>query len=236
MTVRLCTVCARGGSKGVQGKNLKPLLGKPLILHTLEQARAASIFDAIGVSSDSAEILDVARRWGADHLVERPAELAGDTAPKVPAIRHAVLSIEETLGRSVDVVCDLDATAPLRAPEDVRAAIELLEVSGASNVIAAVPARRSPYFNMVEEDPDTGIVRLVKAPPFGVFRRQDAPACFDMNASIYVWRRESLDAGDTVLLAGTRIFKMASHTRHDIDEECDFAIVEAIMMRMGRHA
>lgn len=88
---RLCTICARGGSKGVNKKNIRPLMGKPLIAYSLEQARASGLFDLIAVSSDAQEILDAARNHGADLLIERPAELASDTAAKLPAIRHAVL-------------------------------------------------------------------------------------------------------------------------------------------------
>jgi N-acylneuraminate cytidylyltransferase/CMP-N,N'-diacetyllegionaminic acid synthase len=95
------------------------------------------------------------------------------------------------------VVVDLDATSPLRTADDVRGAVALLESSGADNVITGAPAHRSPYFNMVEVAAD-GSVALAKAPGAAIARRQDAPPCYDMNASIYVWRRAALDAGDTV--------------------------------------
>src|SRR6188474_827168 len=93
-TQRLCTICARGGSKGVKGKNVRPLLGKPMIVHSIEQARASGLFAALAVSSDSPEILAIARDNGVEHLVERPAELATDQAAKLPVIRHAVLEVE----------------------------------------------------------------------------------------------------------------------------------------------
>ena len=90
---RLCTICARGGSKGVKGKNLRLLAGKPLIAHSIEQARQSGLFEAIGVSSDSNDILKTADEWGADYLVERPAEMASDTAGQLPAIRHRAPTI-----------------------------------------------------------------------------------------------------------------------------------------------
>src|SRR6185503_5455906 len=92
---RICSVCARGGSKGVRNKNTRELAGRPLIVHTLEQARSTGLFKLIAVSSDSAEILDLARTHGADLTVERPPELASDTAAKIPAIRHCVAAAEK---------------------------------------------------------------------------------------------------------------------------------------------
>ena len=95
---RICTICARGGSKGVKNKNIRNLMGKPLIGYTLEQAQASQLFEMIAVSSDSPEILDMSRRYGADLLVERPAELATDTAAKLPVIRHCVEEAERIVG------------------------------------------------------------------------------------------------------------------------------------------
>src|SRR5262249_41610775 len=98
MTV-LCTICARGGSKSVPGKNLREILGKPLIAYTIEQARQSRLFSSIAVSSDSENILSMAKEFGADILVRRPDELASDSAPKVPAIRHCLEAAERDLGR-----------------------------------------------------------------------------------------------------------------------------------------
>ena len=179
--MRLCTLCARGGSKGVKNKNLRPLLGKPLLAHSLEQARATGLFEALAVSSDSEAILEAAREWGADYLIRRPAELATDTAPKIPVIRHCFLEAERLANRHFDVVVDLDATSPLRTPEDIRAAVATLEETDAANVITAMPSRRSPYFNVVEID-GGGVPRLSKPLPDRVVRRQGAPKCYDMNA------------------------------------------------------
>lgn len=227
---RLCTLCARGGSKGVKGKNTRPLLGKPLIAHSIEQARASGLFDAIAVSSDSAEILDIAGRFGCDHLVQRPPELASDVAPKLPAIRHCVTEAERLSGTRYDTLVDLDATSPLRIPEDIAAAVRLLEETGVSNVITGMPARRSPYFNLVEADAD-GVVHLSKRPATPIVRRQDAPRCYDMNASIYVWRRDALFAGDSIFNADTRIHVMPEERSIDIDSELDFLFVELLMSR-----
>jgi N-acylneuraminate cytidylyltransferase/CMP-N,N'-diacetyllegionaminic acid synthase len=227
---RLCTICARGGSKGVRNKNIRPLLGRPLIAHSIVQAQASRLFEAVAVSSDSPEILAAARQHGADILVERPADLATDSAAKVPAIVHCLTTSEERLGRRFDVLVDLDATSPLRLPEDIVGAVGLLEARGVSNVITAAPARRSPYFNLVELDRD-GVVRLSKRLPNEIVRRQDAPRCFDMNASIYAWRRDVLVERAAVFLDDTLLYEMPEERSHDIDTELDFELVEFLMRR-----
>lgn len=230
--MRLCTLCARGGSKGVKGKNLRPLAGRPLIAHSLQQARASGLFAAIAVSSDSPEILAVAREWGADLAIERPAELASDTAAKVPAIRHALLAAEAELGREASVLVDLDATSPLRLPQDIAGAVALLEESGCRSVITGAPARRSPYFNLVERRPD-GTVALSKSIDPPPVRRQDVPAAFDMNASVYVWRRDAFLADPRVFYPDTRLYEMPEERSVDLDSELDFAFIEFLLQRRG---
>lgn len=225
---RICTICARGGSKGVPGKNIRPLLGKPLIAWSVEQAVATKLFDFIAVSSDSAAIREAARNAGADLVVERPDELASDTAAKVPAIRHCLLAAEAALGRQAGILVDLDATAPLRTLDDIEGAVRLLESSGATSVITGAPARRSPYFNLVEINRD-GVAGLSKPLPSAIVRRQDAPKCFDMNASIYVWRRDAFVANPAVFYADTRLFEMPEERSIDIDNEVDFALVDLLM-------
>ena len=227
---RICTICARGGSKGVKNKNIRDLAEKPLIAYTLEQARASGLFDVIAVSSDSPEILEVGRRRGADLLVERPAELATDNADKITAIRHCVEEAERVTGGCFDVVVDLDATSPLRLVEDIRGAVDMLQSEKVSNVITAAPARRSPYFNLVELG-ENGVVRLSKPLEKPIVRRQDSPRCFDMNASIYVWQRAALFDYPTVFNADTRLFVMPEERSTDIDNELDFEIVEFLMKK-----
>lgn len=226
---RICTICARGGSKGVKNKNIRDLAGKPLIALSLQQARESRLFDLIAVSSDSAEILDVAHNHGADQVIERPAELASDTAAKIPAIRHCVEQAEYFFKEPFNVIVDLDATSPLRLVEDIQGAVDLLERNHVSNVITAAPARRSPYFNLVELGDDE-VVRLSKPLEKPIVRRQDSPQCFDMNASIYVWTRTALFECPTLFNVDTRLFVMPEERSIDIDSDLDFEIVE-IMMR-----
>ncbi|MBT8574528.1 acylneuraminate cytidylyltransferase family protein [Polynucleobacter paneuropaeus] len=227
---RLCTICARGGSKGVKGKNLKLLLGKPLIVHSIEQARNSKLFDLISVSSDSPEILSIAKEWGVEYLIDRPAEMATDQAGKLPAIQHCASEVEKLSNTRFDTFVDLDATSPLRIAEDIIGAVNLLEASGTDNVITATPARRSPYFNLVEEDVN-GIVHLSKPLIQPVLRRQDAPKCFDMNASIYGWNRIGMFEKNTIFNPTTRLYVMPEDRSIDIDSELDFELVEFLFSK-----
>ncbi|QQR60200.1 MAG: acylneuraminate cytidylyltransferase family protein [Candidatus Melainabacteria bacterium] len=225
---RVCTICARGGSKGVKGKNIRSLNGVPLIGYTIKHAQSSGIFDAICVSSDSQEILDVAEKFSVDLIVERPSELASDTAGKIPAIVHALQTAEQRLHTSFSTLVDLDATSPLRLPEDIAKAVEILETTGCSNVITGCPARRSPYFNLVEME-HSGKIALAKHCTQEIKRRQDAPKCFDMNASIYVWNKAKFLANPGVFYEDTRLLVMPAARSVDIDEEIDWLIVETIM-------
>ncbi len=226
--MRICSVNVRAGSKGVPGKNLRPLAGIPMFGHSVRQAVASGIFDAVVVSSDSEEILRLAPDFGATGVVVRPPELATDTAGKVPAIAHSVVETERRIGKRFDVCVDLDATSPLRFVSDILRAVEMFESSEAESLITGSEARRNPYFNLVEAQPD-GTVAVSKKPPTDVLRRQDAPRSFDMNGSIYVWRRDSLMREPVVFYPSTILYEMPPERSVDVDSELDFRIVTWLM-------
>jgi CMP-N,N'-diacetyllegionaminic acid synthase len=230
---RLCTICARGGSKGVPGKNTRLLAGKPLIAHSIVHARQSGLFASIAVSSDSDEILDVSHRFGADMLVKRPDEMATDAAAKCPAIKHCLWEVEQRTGRLFDIVVELQATSPNRLPEDIAGAIALLESSTSTNVISGTAARNSPYYTIVERDAK-GFLHISKPLPAVLTRRQDAPHCFDLNGSIYAWRRNPFVENPTVLYADTLLYEMPAERSVDIDTQFDFDIAELLMQRAMR--
>lgn len=224
----VCTICARGGSKGVVGKNARDLLGRPVLAWSIAQARETGLFDAIAFSSDSDALLDAAMKAGADIAVKRPDEMATDTAPKLPAIRHCLEQAIAQMGTTPEIFVDLDVTSPLRLASDITGAVALLRESGARNVITGAPARRSPYFNLVEQRTD-GSVGLSKSANPPITRRQDAPRCFDMNASIYVWRVAPFLEHPAVFYPDTRLFEMPEERSIDIDSDLDFALVELLL-------
>lgn len=235
---RLCTICARGGSKGVKNKNLLPFLGKPLIAHSISQALRSELFAVVAVSSDSEDILGVAKEYGAQIVVKRPDELATDSAAKIPVIQHLTREVEKRLKLKFETVVDLDASAPLRTIKDIVTCVQLVEKEKATNVITATPARKSPYFNLIEFEGQTP--HVCKALPKPVQRRQDAPLCYDMNASIYVWQRDILLTQATLFLDKTRLHVMSEVSAIDIDTEIDYAIVnflvQAGIYQEGTHA
>lgn len=226
---RICTIAVRGGSKGVPGKNWRIIAGLPLFAHSVKAAKLSGLFEVIVVTSDAPEVLDFAIQSGATHVVKRPSELASDTSGKVPAIVHAVRTIEEESGVTFDIVTDLDATSPLRNVADIKGAVSLLEVENIDSVVTASEARRSPYFNLIERNIETGQVGVAKPLPDGILRRQDAPETFDMNASVYVWNRDSLIESEKVFFPNTQIFEMPPERSLDIDSEFDFEIVRWLM-------
>lgn len=224
----LCTICARGGSEGVKNKNLVLLRKKPLIAHTILQAKKSELFDAITVSSDSPKIHQVSKKWGADYLVPRPQEMATSTAAKLPAIQHAVLETERLTSQRFDVIIDLDVTSPLRAISDLIEAYRLfIHHQEASNLVTGFPARRSPYFNMLEIN-KTGFAMLSKTPASTIVRRQDTPLCYDMNASIYIWKRETLLNSKTTITDRTLLYLMPEERSVDIDSNLDLQLVRLL--------
>ncbi len=220
----IASICARGGSTGLPGKNTKLLCGKPLIVHTIEQAFACPAIDRVFVSTDDPEIADVARAAGAEVPFLRPAELATNSAAKMPVIRHLVAEVER-LGVKLDRIVDLDPTSPLRLLSDIEACIALLDAN-TDVVITGYPAEKNPYFNMVESKAD-GNIGLVKSMAGGVVARQQAPAVYAMNASVYVWHRRTLEKG--IWDGRVRLHVMPRERSIDIDTSLDFRLVEMLI-------
>lgn len=222
----IASICARGGSQGVPRKNIRPLCGKPLIVHTIEHALACPLIERVYVSTDDEEIAKIAREAGADVPFLRPPELATSEAGKIPVICHLVDEVEKS-GVKVSRIVDLDPTSPLRTISDIEQCITMLD-DETDVVITGYLAEKSPYFNMVERkgDGNVGLVCRLDKP---VVRRQDAPEVYAMNASIYVWHRHSLDKG---LWEGrVRLYEMPRERSIDIDHEIDFRLVEIYMQR-----
>ena len=224
----LCTICARGGSKGVKNKNIKILGIKPLIAYTIEQAKASGLFEHIVISTDSDDIANISKEYGAEVFFKRSAEMASDTAGKLDVIRDAFMRSEEYYGRKFDYLIDLDATAPLRNIDDILNSFNQFLENNNDNLITAMPSRRSPYFNLVEVD-NNGKVYLSKTLDELIVRRQDAPKSYDMNASIYIWKRDVILNENILFLKNTGLYIMPEERSIDIDTELDYKFVEFLM-------
>ena len=349
----LCTICVREGSKGIPGKNLRELHGKPLMAYSIEQALASELFSHVIVSTDSPRIANEAQRLGAESWFLRPKELATDYAPKLPTIRHAFVEAEKYYGRHFDVLVDLDATSPLRRVMDIERAYQQLLDEDSNNLISVNHAAKNPYFNMVEVSggspkliKHTGKSNLTTKPDCRILdalemlntggekcvvvvdqegnllgtlsdgdlrkalvngiqlnmsireiynprpctltagkyslndaknlftenkydlipivnesgkfvdylvweelfldetsisrrgigvsipaRRQDAPEVYDVNASIYIWRRRSILEDAELLTANTSLYLMPRRYSIDIDSEIDWEFVEFLMTK-----
>ena len=226
----LITICARGGSKGIPGKNIKPLNGKPLIHYTFKIAKEfAKLYDAdFQVSTDSIEILDCLEELGYQTSYLRPFELATDTSGKVPVIYNALIFAEKLNGKVYDYILDLDVTSPLRTLEDLSNALEkLISVHDAINIFSVSPATRNPYFNMVEEE-GNGFVKVVKDSK-GFKTRQEAPAVYDMNASFYIFKKAFFDDGYEKSTTPNSLAYVMNHICFDLDHPLDFTFMEFLL-------
>ncbi len=228
MNAALCTICARGGSKGVQNKNCKTINGKPLIAYSIQQALSSGLFEHVVVSTDSDTIADIAVDHGAEVFFKRAPELSGDKAGKIAVIRDAFIRSEQHFNQQFDHLVDLDATAPLRSVQDIHQSFQQFLDNENDNLITAMPSRRSPYFNLIEVSAN-GAVQLSKQLDTVITRRQDSPKCYDMNASIYIWKRETILNEPTLFLPKTGLYVMPEERSIDIDTPLDFEFVQFIL-------
>ena len=219
----------RGGSKGVPNKNLKRLNGRPLLAYTIEQAKEANIFKHIVVSTDSKEIANLSANYGAETWYKRPSYLGTDKMSKIPVIKDLHFESEKYYAQIFDVIMDLDVTSPLRNVDDIINSYHQFKNEGSDILITACPARRNPYFNMVEKIKDK--VKVVKELSTPLVRRQDAPSVFDMNASIYIWKREALMSRQSLFSSKTSLYIMPEERSIDIDSMLDWDIVEFLITR-----
>lgn len=229
-------VFARGGSKTVPRKNIRPLAGKPLIAHAIETARASRLIHRVVVSTDDAEIAEVSKRYGAVVPFMRPPELARDDTPEWLAWRHAIHEVQSgPEGRPIDVFVSVPTTAPLRDVADIDACINTLLKGDADMVITVSPAHRSPYFNMVKLDAK-GFASLVISSGPAVTRRQDSPTVYDMTTVAYAARPEFILKADSIFAGRVKTVVVPPERALDIDTELDFAVAEILMQRRSAKA
>ncbi len=226
----LITICARGGSKGIPGKNIKILNGIPLLGYTINVAKQfADIFESdIAISTDDAEIRAVANQYGILSNYNRPTVLASDTAGKLDTIADLLNYQEEEKSKTYDFILDLDVTSPLRTILDLQIAYEtLINDPNALNIFSVNHAARNPYFNMVEFK-ENGYYNIVKKGE-SIMSRQTAPAVYDLNASFYIYRREFFSKNFKTVFTNNSLIYLMPHICFDLDHMIDFDFLDFLL-------
>ncbi len=190
----LGVITARGGSKGIPGKNIKELAGKPLIAYTIEVAHASGIFDRVIISTDDEKIAEAAKAYGCEVPFMRPTELAADATPHISVLQHAVKSLRDIENYMPDMVMILQPTAPFRTAKHIKESVALMETSGADSVVSVseVPGHHHPQWQFtVGED---NRMAIFTGEPFSqiVRRRQDLSKTYTRNGAIYCFKTELL--------------------------------------------
>jgi CMP-N-acetylneuraminic acid synthetase len=227
----LCVIAARGGSKGVPGKNIRPLHGKPVITWAIQKALGIKKINRVVVSTDSREIADIAENAGADVPFLRPEELANSQAGKFQVWQHALKACEEIYNEKYDIYIDLDCTNPLIDVEDIESSISQFEKGRKKSVDAiftVCQARRNPYFNLVEAD-TTGALKMSKSLPERILCRQNAPVVYEHVAGVYVLDPDYIRTANHLLDGHTEGYEVPEGKNLDIDSEFDFQLIEYLM-------
>jgi N,N'-diacetyl-8-epilegionaminate cytidylyltransferase len=222
---------ARGGSKRVPHKNLRPLAGKPLIAHSIDAARQSSLIDRVVLSTDDEEIAAAGRRFGAEVPFMRPAELAGDSSSEWMAWQHMIRTLhEEAKDAEIEAFVCIPLTSPLRSVEDIDACIRVYREGGADVVITVKAAETNPYYNMVVLD-DSGFARQVIETKKGAYRRDMYPEVFDMTTVAYVANPDFVLNSVSPFEGRVKAVVIPTERALDIDTELDFKFAEFILQQ-----
>ncbi len=227
----VAVIPARGGSKGVPRKNVRPLAGKPLIAYSIETALSSTLINRVVVSTDDSEIATISRQFGAEVPFMRPAELAQDSSPEWLTWQHAIQTLTTAENKSqLDVFVCISPTSPLRTVEDVDACIQVLTESKADIVITVKQADRNPHFNMVVLDPN-GYAQLAIQPDQTIYRRQDVPPVYDMTTVAYAAQPEFVLKANSIFEGKVKTVEVPTERALDIDTELDFRFAEFFLGR-----
>ena len=224
----VCLIFARGGSKGLPNKNIRPLSGKPLIQWTIETAFSVSEISRVIVSTDSLEIAEIAISCGAEVPFMRPDYLASDTAAELDAWKHALTYLRDEESAMPTMMVSLPVTAPLRTAVDVSMAIQLFCATDSDLVVAVSEAQRNPYFNMLIREQDLYVLGNSSV---NVSRRQDAPDYYDLSTVVYVANTDFVLRTDRILNGKTRAIVIPKERAVDIDDLLDFQYAEFLLGR-----
>lgn len=226
----LGVITARGGSKGIPGKNIKMLCRKPLIAYTLESVQRSNYLTSCIVSTDDARIAEVSRKYGGEVPFIRPSELAQDTSGSVEVIQHALLWFKENEERIFDYVMILQPTSPFRTTEDIDMCIKKIVDTNADSVMSMVELTDFSLKKLKKIENDF-IIPLIEDEGKISTRRNDLEKVYKRNCAIYLTRADLIMRGD---LFGkiSRPYVMPRERSIDINEPFDFEIAEFLMSRL----
>lgn len=219
---------ARGGSKGIPKKNIKPLRDKALISYSIEHAKKSKYINRIVVSTEDDEIAEISKEYGAE-IIERPKELAKDESPTIDAIFHA-LEVLKADNYNPDIIILLQPTSPLRNAEDIDNAMELFLNSGCESVVSVCEVEHSPYWSFKIED---NHLKPIFRKKYLEMRRQDLPKAYVPNGAIFISTPENLRKYKSFHCSKIIPYVMPPERSVDIDKEIDFMLAELLMRRYG---
>lgn len=230
----LGVITARGGSKGIPGKNIKLLGDKPLIAYTIEAAQKSKLITHLIVSTDGAEIAKVCKEYGASVPFMRPAELAQDNTPHLPVMQHAVEFMENQIGEKFDCVVTLQPTSPFRIPEDIDKTIQKLIDTGADSAVSLVEVESGSNPMKMKKLENDKVLPYCMEEPEGT-RRQDLPKCYKRSSAVYATDR-NLMMEKNKFYGDYIVGHITPKERYiDIDNELDWLKAEYMLKKMKNY-
>tara|TARA_B100000795_G_C22793167_1_gene437959 strand:+ start:990 stop:1691 length:702 start_codon:yes stop_codon:yes gene_type:complete len=224
-------IFARGGSKGLEKKNIKSFCGKPLIAHSISQAFDCKIFDRVFVSTDDQDIAKISSLQGAD-IIARPASLAKDDSPEWLSWQHAITFVEKKFGAFEQFV-SLPPTSPLRNTSDILNAIDLLNITPNADLCLSISeSSRNPFFNMVARG-NKNFLELAAQTHLPITRRQDAPAIFDITTVVYVAKTDFVKEEEGIFSGSVIGLEVPRERAVDIDDILDFEFAEFLYKKLN---
>ncbi len=223
-------IFARGGSKGLPGKNIKKFCGKPLIVWAIEHAKGSSYIDRIIVSTDSKEIAKIAEKNGAEVPFIRPKYLSKDTAPERKAWQHALEFLKKTENKLPEIMISVPCTSPLRTSKDLDNAIKRFMRGDVDTVLTVTEAARNPYYTMLKKS-EKNLFELAFKSDKHIIRRQDAPKIYDIAGIAFVSDPKFVLSCDNLYEGKVGAIEIPLNRSIDIDTNFDFEIAETLMKK-----
>ena len=221
----ICTICARSGSKGIKNKNLQLINGLTLLEITIIQAKKSKLFSKIIVSSDSKRVLQIAKNYDVDFVINRSSKLSGDKVSKIDVIKDAVNKTETYFNFIASSVMDIDLTTPLRTVKDIQSAYSLFLKNNFNNLLSVCESKKNPYFNLLEIKNNK--TQLIKRN--NIYNsRQVAPKVYEANSALYIWKRDFLFKASKIIYPKMVVYIMPRHRSIDIDDKLDLYMVKSI--------